>query len=104
MAVVSDPISDFLTRFKNATMAQKEEFSAPYSKVKEEIARIPAEAMTRWQLTGLTAIHRHGRIAPGEEIVLVVTTASHRKVAFESASFLDIDSEQKREVPEVAFT
>ncbi len=43
MAVVSDPISDFLTRFKNATLAQKEEFSAPYSKVKEEIARILKE-------------------------------------------------------------
>lgn len=48
MAVVSDPISDFLTRFKNATMAQKEEFSAPYSKVKEEIARILKEEGYLW--------------------------------------------------------
>ena len=48
MAVVSDPISDFLTRFKNATLAQKEEFSAPYSKVKEEIARILKEEGYLW--------------------------------------------------------
>ncbi|MBP6782197.1 MAG: 30S ribosomal protein S8 [Verrucomicrobiales bacterium] len=48
MAVVSDPISDFLSRFKNATMAHKEEFSAPYSKVKEEIARILKEEGYLW--------------------------------------------------------
>ncbi len=48
MAVVSDPISDFLSRFKNATMAQKEDFSAPYSKVKEEIARILKEEGYLW--------------------------------------------------------
>ncbi|MCL4103577.1 UNVERIFIED_CONTAM: hypothetical protein GTU68_059656 [Idotea baltica] len=43
MAVVSDPIADFLIRFKNATRAQKEEFRAPYSKIKAEIARILQE-------------------------------------------------------------
>jgi len=48
MAVVSDPISDFLTRFKNATRAQKEQFSAPYSKMKEEIARILKEEGYLW--------------------------------------------------------
>lgn len=48
MAVVSDPISDFLTRFKNATMAEKEEFTAPYSKIKEEIARILKEEGYLW--------------------------------------------------------
>ena len=40
MAVLSDPISDFLTRFKNASRARKDEFVAPYSKIKAEIARI----------------------------------------------------------------
>jgi len=48
MAVVSDPISDFLTRFKNATMAQKDEFSAPYSKMKEQVARILKEEGYLW--------------------------------------------------------
>lgn len=48
MAVVSDPIADFLTRFKNATMAEKEEFNAPYSKIKEEIARILKEEGYLW--------------------------------------------------------
>lgn len=48
MAVVSDPISDFLTRFKNATMAQKEDFTAPYSRMKEDIARILKEEGYLW--------------------------------------------------------
>jgi len=48
MAVVSDPIADFLTRFKNATMAEKETFTAPYSKMKEEIARILEEEGYIW--------------------------------------------------------
>lgn len=48
MAVVSDPIADFLTRFKNATMARKEEFTAPYSKSKAEIARILKEEGYLW--------------------------------------------------------
>src|SRR5262245_9586595 len=37
----------------------------------EEIGRIAAEAAGRWPLSGLTVIHRYGRIAPGEPIVLV---------------------------------
>ena len=48
MAVVSDPISDFLTRLKNATRAHKEDFSAPYSKIKEQIARILKEEGYIW--------------------------------------------------------
>lgn len=53
-----------------------------------EIGRIAGQAAERWPLTGLTVIHRHGRIAPGENIVLVVTASAHRQAAFEAASFL----------------
>ncbi|MBZ9761165.1 molybdenum cofactor biosynthesis protein MoaE [Mesorhizobium sp. CA8] len=53
-----------------------------------EIGRIAAEAVERWPLQGLTVIHRHGKIAPGENIVLVVAASSHRQAAFEAANFL----------------
>jgi molybdopterin synthase catalytic subunit len=53
-----------------------------------EIARHAETAAARWPLTGLTIIHRVGRIAPGENIVLVVTTSAHRQAAFEAAEFL----------------
>ena len=53
-----------------------------------EIARHADEALSRWPLTGLTVIHRVGRIAPGENIVLVLTASSHRQAAFQAAEFL----------------
>ncbi len=53
-----------------------------------EILRIARQAVERWPLTGLTAIHRHGHILPGENIVLVVAASSHRDAAFQAASFL----------------
>ncbi len=54
----------------------------------EEIGRIAAEAARRWPLLGLTIIHRHGRVVPGEPIVLVLAASTHRQAAFEAASFL----------------
>jgi molybdopterin synthase catalytic subunit len=53
-----------------------------------EIARHVEEAQTRWPLLGVTVIHRHGRLTPGENIVLVITASSHREAAFAAAEFL----------------
>lgn len=53
-----------------------------------EISRVADAAAARWPLAGVTLIHRHGRIAPGEPIVLVVTASRHRDAAFEAAAFL----------------
>src|SRR5712691_8773740 len=53
-----------------------------------EIARHVEAAERRWPLLGVTVIHRHGRIVPGEDIVLVVTAAAHRQDAFAAAEFL----------------
>ena len=53
-----------------------------------EIARIAAQAQSRWPLLGLTVIHRVGKIRPGEEIVLVLAASAHRRAAFEAAEFL----------------
>ncbi|NWK77713.1 molybdopterin synthase catalytic subunit MoaE [Aquitalea sp. LB_tupeE] len=46
------------------------------------------QARQRWQLQAATIIHRVGRLALGEAIVLVVTASSHRKDAFAAAEFL----------------
>jgi molybdopterin synthase catalytic subunit len=53
-----------------------------------EIRRHVEEAQRRWRLLGVTVIHRHGRLTPGDNIVLVVTAASHRPDAFAAAEFL----------------
>jgi molybdopterin synthase catalytic subunit len=53
-----------------------------------EIGRHIEAAERRWSLRGVTVIHRFGRIAPGEDIVLVVAASSHRHDAFAAAEFL----------------
>jgi molybdopterin synthase catalytic subunit len=53
-----------------------------------EIDRQVDAAMARWSLQGVRVIHRFGRIAPGEDIVLVATASSHRHEAFAAAEFL----------------
>jgi molybdopterin synthase catalytic subunit len=53
-----------------------------------EIELHVAEAQKRWPLLGVRVVHRYGRIAPGEAIVLVATASSHRQAAFAAAEFL----------------
>jgi molybdopterin synthase catalytic subunit len=53
-----------------------------------EIGRHVEEAYARWPLLGVTVIHRHGRLVPGDVIVLVATASSRREAAFAAASFL----------------
>ena len=52
------------------------------------IRAIAEDAVQRFNLTGITAIHRFGKIPPGGNIVLVIATAPHRQAAFDGASFL----------------
>lgn len=52
------------------------------------LEEIVAEARARWPLEAVRLIHRHGRLAPGERIVLVLTASRHRQAAFEAAEFL----------------
>jgi molybdopterin synthase catalytic subunit len=46
------------------------------------------EASSRWQLSGCTLVHRVGRMAVGEAIVLVATASTHRAAALEACTFL----------------
>ena len=49
---------------------------------------IGREARDRWALGDVLVIHRHGRLNPGEMIMMVATAAPHRKDAFEAAEYL----------------
>jgi molybdopterin synthase catalytic subunit len=42
----------------------------------------------RWALVDALVIHRHGRLAAGEAIMMVATAAPHRADAFAAAEFL----------------
>ena len=47
-----------------------------------------AEAARRFDLTDWRILHRHGRLAVGEPIMMVATAARHRRAAFEGADYL----------------
>lgn len=52
------------------------------------LSQIAEQARERWALGDVLVIHRYGRLAPGELIMMVATAAPHRKDAFEAAEFL----------------
>lgn len=52
------------------------------------LEEIEAEAHRRWPLDASLIIHRHGRLEPGDRIVLVIAASAHRQAAFEACHFL----------------
>lgn len=52
------------------------------------IAAIMDQARARWSLADALVIHRYGRLAVGEVIMMVATAARHRADAFQAAEFL----------------
>jgi molybdopterin synthase catalytic subunit len=52
------------------------------------LTAIAEEAQARWQIGDALILHRHGRLAPDEMIMMVATSARHRRDAFEAAEFL----------------
>jgi molybdopterin synthase catalytic subunit len=49
---------------------------------------IEAEAHRRWPLEASLIVHRYGRLASGDRIVLVAVGSPHREAAFEACEFL----------------
>jgi molybdopterin synthase catalytic subunit len=49
---------------------------------------IADEAADRWQIGDALILHRHGRLAPDEMIMMVATASRHRTDAFQAAEFL----------------
>ena len=69
-----------------------------------ELAAIVEEAQSRWAVQGVVVIHRYGKIAPGERIVMVAVSAWHRGRSFLRRGIPDGFSEDPRAVLEAAAT
>jgi molybdopterin synthase catalytic subunit len=52
------------------------------------LAALADDAIARWSLLGAVLVHRVGKIAVGEPVVVVGTAASHRAEALEACAFL----------------
>ncbi|WP_200897239.1 molybdenum cofactor biosynthesis protein MoaE [Devosia chinhatensis] len=55
---------------------------------RNELAAIRDAAIARFTLIDAAIIHRHGRLVPGEPIMMVATLSAHRQAAFDGAQFL----------------
>ena len=49
---------------------------------------IASQAMARWSLQDVLIIHRYGRLAPGDQIMMVAAASKHRADAFQAADFM----------------
>ncbi|MGJ8513574.1 Molybdopterin synthase catalytic subunit [Carnimonas sp. R-84981] len=54
----------------------------------QALAELAEQARQRWSLSGVALVHRVGRLAAGDQIVLVMTLAAHRRDAFAGCEFL----------------
>ena len=54
----------------------------------KQLQQLEADALQRWPLDRVLIIHRYGRLLPGDQIVLCVTTSAHREAAFAACTFL----------------
>ncbi|MBF0427180.1 MAG: molybdenum cofactor biosynthesis protein MoaE, partial [Magnetococcales bacterium] len=54
----------------------------------KELEQIVEVARARYPIEGVTVVHRVGRLALGENIVLVLVAAAHRAAAFDACRFL----------------
>ena len=54
----------------------------------KQIAAIEAEARQRFDVIDTLVIHRYGRMAPGEAIVLVAALSRHRREALQAVDYL----------------
>ena len=53
-----------------------------------QLTEIVSEAESRWPLQAVTVIHRVGTLAPGDQIVLVITASAHRAAAYQANEFI----------------
>jgi small subunit ribosomal protein S8 len=72
---MTDPISDFLTRLRNAAKAQHQDVTIPSSKLKQELARILKEQ----GYIDAYAVHAPAAGRPGEEITITLKYTEDRK-------------------------
>jgi small subunit ribosomal protein S8 len=72
---MTDPVSDFLTRLRNAAKAQHHDMTIPASNLKREIARILKEQgyIEDW------AVHPAPAGRPGDEITVTLKYTEERK-------------------------
>lgn len=56
------------------------------------------EAMARWDLEGAACAHRLGRVAIGEDSIVIAVSSAHRKAAWQAGEWILEEAKRKTEV------
>ena len=60
-----------------------------YPKMTEmQLQSIELKAHEKWSLNSCLIIHRYGKLYPGDNIVLVITSSAHRQSAFKANEYI----------------
>ena len=54
----------------------------------KQLESIESQAFKKWQLNSSLIIHRYGKLLPGDNIVLVITTSTYRQSSFKANEFI----------------
>jgi molybdopterin synthase catalytic subunit len=73
------------------------EYEAYAEMAQQELERLAALAVEKFDLTDCSIVHRHGTLRVGEQVCLVVTASRHRRAAYEANAW--VMEELKRVVP-----
>lgn len=70
---------------ENVISMTLEHYSGMTEKALQKIAN---NAISRWEIIGVTIVHRVGNFAPGDQMVLVMVASAHRAAAFAACEFI----------------
>ncbi|WP_297062209.1 molybdenum cofactor biosynthesis protein MoaE [Thermococcus sp.] len=88
----------FLGQVRNEShgkSVQKLVYEAYPEMAEKEMERIREEALKRFSILDMLIWHRYGELPVGEDTILIVASAKHRKEAFEACSWA-LDEVKKR--------
>lgn len=64
------------------------EYESQVEMAQASIEQILNDAKTKWELHDAFAVHRIGRVLPGESSVVIITTSSHREEAYSANRYI----------------
>lgn len=93
---VSDPAAGSTVLFSGTvrdhspgrTGVSKLEYEAYDGVVESKIGEVVAEALEKWSVIRIAAIHRVGELGIGESAVMVAVSSAHRKDSFPAAEYV----------------
>jgi molybdopterin synthase catalytic subunit len=88
----------FLGQVRNESHGKRVEkliYEAYPEMAEAEMSRIREEALTRFSILDVLIWRRYGELSVGEDTILIVASAKHRKEAFEACSWV-LDEVKKR--------